>query len=113
MHDFIALATEHRKRAGWSQARLATEMTRAGIRVHAQTITKLENGVRNLTFDEAVLIANLLGMDMSVFFQVGSAKGSPSVIEFREKLRAARWLLGELLDAPIPAIHPHRGGQHD
>lgn len=54
----------HRKAAGLSQADVAERMTERGIGWFPQTVQKVENGSRTLRFDEAVLLARCLEIEV-------------------------------------------------
>src|SRR5262249_44073078 len=51
-----------RGRKDWSQEQLADEMTSAGLKMDRTTITKIENGARNVSIDEALAFAAVLGV---------------------------------------------------
>jgi transcriptional regulator with XRE-family HTH domain len=51
-----------RGRKDWSQEQLADEMSNAGLRMDRTTITKIENGARNVSIDEALAFAAVLGV---------------------------------------------------
>lgn len=53
-----------RTMAGLSQADLAERMTERGLKFFPQTIQKIENGSRTLRFDEAVVLAESLGIEL-------------------------------------------------
>ena len=50
--------------AGLSQAELAERMTERGLKFFPQTIQKIENGARTLRFDEAVVLAESLDIEL-------------------------------------------------
>ena len=51
-----------RERRGWTQTRLAQEMTKRGIPTAWPAINKLETGKRNIPISEAVAIADAFGI---------------------------------------------------
>jgi transcriptional regulator with XRE-family HTH domain len=51
-----------RGRKDWSQEQLADEMTGEGLKMDRTTITKIENGARNVSIDEALAFAAVLGV---------------------------------------------------
>lgn len=56
------LKTERTDR-GWSQTKLAQEMTRVrGVRAHQNTIAKIETGERSVSIAEAAAIAEVFGI---------------------------------------------------
>ena len=60
---FARRVREARERRGWSQARLAAEMTRVGYPKTRETLTKLEGGkYRNASVDDVFAIAAALGV---------------------------------------------------
>jgi len=71
---------EIRKAAGWSQADLASELTRRGLPFYQPTILKIEKGSRPLKFEEAAHIADALGVDMAALFRVVDDENMASAI---------------------------------
>jgi transcriptional regulator with XRE-family HTH domain len=59
----------HRKAAGWSQADIANQLTLRGLSFQQPTVLKVERGSRPLKFEEAVAIADILGIDLAVLAQ--------------------------------------------
>jgi transcriptional regulator with XRE-family HTH domain len=79
---------------GMSQADLATALTKLGGRqlIHQQTIAKLEKGTRSLKYVEAVLIAELLTVDLHDL----SAGQIEAVAARLERLEGIRHMTEEL-----------------
>jgi transcriptional regulator with XRE-family HTH domain len=53
-----------REAKGWSQERLASEMAARGFPWRQSTLTRIENGQRNILWDEAIAVALLLGFNL-------------------------------------------------
>jgi transcriptional regulator with XRE-family HTH domain len=58
-----------RNTAGWSQADLAGRLTDHGLSFPQQTINRIEHGERPLKFEEALAIADLLGVTVASLAQ--------------------------------------------
>jgi transcriptional regulator with XRE-family HTH domain len=55
----------HRKAKGYSQSDLAGLLEQRGLPFQQQTILKIEKGARPLRLEEAVVIADILGIELS------------------------------------------------
>lgn len=58
-----------REKAGMSQRALAERMAEAGFGWHHSTVMRTERSQRSLRLDEAVMLANLLGVDIQDLYQ--------------------------------------------
>lgn len=54
-----------RVRAGYTQEQLAERLKEFGIRLHFSAISKMESGDRQIRLNEAVALANILGVLLS------------------------------------------------
>lgn len=56
----------HRREArGWSQQDLVDAMNELGVRWYQTTVGRIETGGRNVTWDEAVVVAVVLDLDLN------------------------------------------------
>jgi transcriptional regulator with XRE-family HTH domain len=80
-----------RKARRWSQADLASALERRGISFQQQTVLKVEKGSRPLKLEEAVIIADELGivMDDLVTIFREELEARTKVVEARAQLRQA------------------------
>ncbi|MGP9580922.1 helix-turn-helix domain-containing protein [Brachybacterium sp. AOP35-5H-19] len=83
----------YRSKAGLSQADLAERMTERGLKWFPQTVQKVENGSRTLRFDEAVLLARSLEIELwDLLDQPAEAVAEEIAGDFvdaRDRLKAA------------------------
>jgi len=63
----------YRKEQSLSQADLAEKVSSGGIKFFPQTVQKIENGTRTIRLDEAMAIAEALGMSMGEFLRSESS----------------------------------------
>lgn len=62
---FARLVREHRQEKGWSQKKLADALATRGLVLDPTAITRIEKeGTRSIRLGEAVLIAEVLGIDL-------------------------------------------------
>lgn len=102
------LIRQRRNELGWSQEKLAQELNRDwGLRWYQSTVNRVETGGRTVTWDEAVVLAAILDLDLRK--ASGEARAAKQVIaEYRrhqviaeaamEKMRAFESEYGELTD---------------
>lgn len=65
--DFASSVREERDRLGWSQTRLAHELTRVGLPLDSTAITRIEKGERRIRLGEAWAIAAVMRFPFSDF----------------------------------------------
>lgn len=68
-----AVAAE-RARRGWSQRDLAAQLTSAGFPVDASAVSRVESGARSLRLNEAMIVAQVLGEDITYLLHTGSSQ---------------------------------------
>lgn len=79
---FATRVRERRDLLGWSQVQLALELKQAGHDLDATTITRLERGERRIRLDDAVALADVLGLDL--WASIG-----PNPVDLREQIDRA------------------------
>jgi transcriptional regulator with XRE-family HTH domain len=88
---------EFRERRGWNQTQLAEEVTKLGTTMHQTTIAKIENQSRDVTINEALLLAAALNVPPPLLF---IPLGTDDRVEITSHSRihphlALDWLTGE------------------
>ncbi|ALG29526.1 hypothetical protein AOZ07_11415 [Glutamicibacter halophytocola] len=87
---FAQRLREERARAGLTQAELAARLSDAlGVAVYASAITRAEKGERTVRLEEAVAMAQVLGVELSSML-VGSSELERVLAEHRTALIAAQ-----------------------
>ena len=87
---FAQRLREERARAGLTQAELATQLSDVlGTAVYGSAITRVEKGVRSVKLEEAVAMAQVVGVELSSML-VGSSELERVLAEHRTALVAAQ-----------------------
>lgn len=99
---------EERGRAGVSQAALADHLSRAlGRDVAASAVSRLESGERAVRLDEAVLIADRIGVPLPDLLRDRDAMDE-ELAQRRADLAMAEWRLSKARDEVAQALEETR-----
>lgn len=93
---FRARLREVRRLRGWTQADLASALTRAGVDLGESAVVRMERGIRGVSLDEAIAIATVLGVSplhMMVPLDDNGAQLTPRLAVSTVDARA--WLRGQ------------------
>lgn len=78
---FARRLREIRTAKGWSQARVAEEMTRLGHRMMQTTVGKVETGDRSVSLEEALVFALALGVAPSAMLGTRDGRGEITIAD--------------------------------
>jgi transcriptional regulator with XRE-family HTH domain len=79
----------HRKAKGYSQSDLAGQLEQRGLPFQQQTILKIEKGARPLKLEEAYVIADILGINLSSLTeQFGNDELAATAAEILQRVAA-------------------------
>jgi transcriptional regulator with XRE-family HTH domain len=104
-HRFGQVVRQRREAYGWTQAELADRVNDFELSWHQSTVNKVETGLRPVTWDEAVVLAPVLGFSLAD----AAADDEQRLMERYSRLReeahahgdALRRLLNEIADIEL------------
>ena len=82
---FRARMRQRRRALGWSQRRVAEEMTKLGHAWHQTMVNKVEAGRRPIGLGEAVALGRILGADLSDMTSEGVHDPEAELFELRQR----------------------------
>lgn len=78
---FGKVLKEHREHRGWTQPQMAEKLTEHGVQpMHDTTVAKIEAGTRSVRINEAVAIADLLGVPLDALLGRRSSRDDETAL---------------------------------